>query len=267
MAAMKLVGSIARKMGFDLTKVRSPTGRVVGARVVRLGFEVSPITSFVVRGQKLSFFVADPADLVQQYHARGQLYEAEELEIIRQHFHGGVFVDIGANVGNHLVYALKVLNASSAIAFEPNPSASVILRVNIALNELGDRTTVYVMGLSSSSGRANIQSQQFHNLGSARLVTGAGDLLIEMGDAVLQGPVSFIKIDTEGMEMAVLAGLQTTITNWQPTLFVEVEDVHFTEFKALLAQHHYKIVDYFRRYSGLANYVAAPVSRCSSLSP
>ena len=201
MAAMNLVGTIARKLGFDLTKVRSSTGRVVGARMVRMGFEESPIATFVLQGQTLSFFVADPADLVQQCHARGQLYEAEELEMIRRHFHGGVFVDIGANVGNHLVYALKVLNASSAVAFEPNPTANAILRVNIALNELGDKTTVHAIGLSSTQGRASLQSQQFHNLGSARLVTGTGDLVVQRGDAVLEGPVSFIKIDTEGMEM------------------------------------------------------------------
>lgn len=257
---MNLVGTIARRLGFDLTKVRSSTGKVVGARIVRHGFEQSPISTFDVDSQTLSFFVADPADLVQQCHARGHLYEIEELAIIKKHFGGGVFVDIGANVGNHLIYALKILGASNAIAFEPNPAANAILRVNIALNDLGNKTMVHTIGLSSSKGCAHVEFQQVHNLGSARLATGGGSLAIDRGDAILNEPVNFIKIDTEGMELEVLAGLHQTITSCQPVLFVEVEDIHLSAFQALLGEHRYEIVEHFRRYPGLANYIAAPIS-------
>ena len=260
MKIMNLVGTIARRLGFDLTKVRSATGKVVGARLVRVGFDQSPISTFGVDGQILSFFVADPADLVQQCHAKSHLYEIEELEIIKKHFRGGVFVDVGANVGNHLVYALKILGASNAIAFEPNPSANAILRVNIALNDLANKTTVHAIGLSSSKGCASVEFQQVHNLGSARLATGTGSLVVERGDAILNEPINFIKIDTEGMELEVLAGLHQTITRCRPVLFVEVEDIHLSGFEALLTEHQYEIIEHFRRYPGLANYVATPMS-------
>lgn len=254
-------GWIARKLGFDATRIHDSNGRFVGFRIVRQDFEDSPISTFDVEGKTLSFLIADPADLIQQYHARGYLYEIEELEIIGRHFRGGVFVDIGANVGNHLVYALKILNASNVIAFEPNPTANAVLRVNIALNDLGNRTVVHAIGLSSSEGCANVEFQQVHNLGSARLATGSGNLILKRGDTLLDGPVNFIKIDTEGMEMEVLAGLHNTIMNYQPTLFVEVEDIHLPAFEQFLAERDYSIVEQFRRYPGLANHVAEPLSR------
>jgi Met-10+ like-protein len=59
---------------------------------------------------------------------KGVFYEREELEIIATHFKGGTFVDIGANVGNHSIFAAKFLGASKVIAFEPNPTAYVIFK-------------------------------------------------------------------------------------------------------------------------------------------
>jgi hypothetical protein len=52
-------------------------------------------------GNNLRFFVRNRRDLVQAHHFNGEFYEAEELQIIQKYFKdGGVFVDIGANVGS-----------------------------------------------------------------------------------------------------------------------------------------------------------------------
>ena len=37
-------------------------------------------------------------DDIQIYHKRGDFYESDELKLIGAHFHGGTFVDVGANV-------------------------------------------------------------------------------------------------------------------------------------------------------------------------
>jgi len=62
--------------------------------------------------------------------------EGAELALIKRHLvGGGVFVDIGSNIG---YYALNValMNAGKVIAIEPNPPVLARLRDNIALNDL-----------------------------------------------------------------------------------------------------------------------------------
>jgi hypothetical protein len=43
----------------------------------------------------------------------------------------GIFVDIGANVGNHTIFASKILNATKGIPFELHQDALAILAANI----------------------------------------------------------------------------------------------------------------------------------------
>ena len=92
------------------------------------------VSTFNANGQQVSMFVVNEWDYIQAHHLKGRFYEQEELELIGRHFKGGVFVDVGANIGNHTIYALKFLGATKVIAFEPNPAAARILKVNLALN-------------------------------------------------------------------------------------------------------------------------------------
>jgi hypothetical protein len=66
------------------------------------GFPVTKRIEDVIR------IVRNRRDLVQAHHFSGEFYEAEELQIIQKYFKaGGIFVNIGANVGNHTVFAQK----------------------------------------------------------------------------------------------------------------------------------------------------------------
>src|SRR5215471_19198125 len=53
-----------------------------------------------------------------------------------------VFVDVGANIGTHTVYALRTGRVGRAVAFEPEPKNARLLRMNIETNGLADRITV-----------------------------------------------------------------------------------------------------------------------------
>lgn len=101
-----------------------------------------------VQNEPIYFFVAHEHEEIQKEHAQRVFYEREELEIIATHFKGGTFVDIGANVGNHSIFAAKFLGASKVIAFEPSPTAYVIFKCNIALNDLESRIVHHAVGLS-----------------------------------------------------------------------------------------------------------------------
>jgi hypothetical protein len=75
-------------------------------------------------GTNLRFFVRNRRDLIQVHHFDGGFYEEEELDIIRKYFNGGIFVDIGANVGNHTIFVAKMLNSRKVIPFGLNPKPS-----------------------------------------------------------------------------------------------------------------------------------------------
>ncbi len=261
------IKALLSRVGLNVGRISSPASSFAGL-YLRWAEDPAGTTRGIVvdtriDGQEISFFVTDTFDEVQRHHVSGRFYEEEELAIIGKHFRGGVFVDVGANVGNHTIYALKFLDAAKAIAFEPNPPAHRVLRLNIAINNLQDRVVVHEVGLSDQPGRASFEIPR-HNLGATRLVpqSGQGQLELVRGDRILASEaVDFLKIDAEGLEMQVLAGLGETIAKSRPTMFVEVEDANVPAFQAFCASVDYKTVATYRRYEVNCNFLVVPSER------
>ena len=203
------------------------------------------IVSARIRGQDVSFFVADATDLIQKEHYNGKFYESEELKIISDFFpSGGIFVDIGANVGNHAVFVAQFLSPLKVIVIEPNPAAFEILKANIALNHLSVVDASYLgIGLSNTSARA-VAMTQAGNLGGThlRFSEEPGGLRVVPGDALLFGHrIDFLKIDVEGMEIEVLEGLKRTIAKQRPRIFIEVDNSNVGKFFEWTTINNYHI--------------------------
>jgi FkbM family methyltransferase len=201
--------------------------------------------------------VTDEADLIQQYHSRGEFYEQEELDMIENYFDGGVFIDIGTNVGNHAIYAALFLPVTRIICIEPNPGAIAVLRANIQLNMLEICDTRYLgIGLSDFPGSASLHQLEHHNAGRTQLIEGSGSIRLAAGDDLFQVEhPSFLKIDVEGLEVKVLNGLERLIQRCSPRIFIEVDNENILEFNEWLARNSYKVVDQFRRYAQNINFV------------
>ena len=165
--------------------------------------------------------------------ARG-LYERDYLELVRDVVLAGeeckqqVAIDVGANIGNHALFFSDIF--ARVIAFEPNPLARELLRLNVSLNEVSN-VEIRSEGLSDHSTTASLTFQP-SNLGAARLskasVDGSGprrQVPIELatGDEIVDHsePVGFIKVDVEGVEEAVLRGLRHTIQTHMPVIMLE----------------------------------------------
>jgi FkbM family methyltransferase len=215
----------------------------------------------VIWGEPVFFTILNPRDVIQRHHLRGEFYEPEELEIIRQHCPpGAVFCDIGANIGNHALFVLKFLRPARVLVFEPNPEAIALLTSNLELNGVIDRCDTSRLGVGLSDVESTGMGLVTHdrNLGAARMVEtdGDGGLTVRTGDALLAGIVpTFLKIDVEGMEMQVLAGLAKTITTHRPTIFIEVDRVNDAAFKAWVATSGYAIRATFKRYRTNENFL------------
>jgi len=159
-------------------------------------------------------------------------YEPAYVAFIRDHLASkqGIFLDVGANVGN---YSLALADYfASTLAFEPNPAVFATLKANCERNpELDIQPLQY--GLSSSSATLEFYPAQGDNSGESSLERPSDDVAsiqidVRPGDQFVtaQTPVSAIKIDVEGHELAVLEGLATALARDRPSIFMEWHTEH-----------------------------------------
>ncbi len=230
-------------------------GRPVESHKLRL-------TTARIQGQRVIFATDMKNDPIQRNHRRGQFYEHKELRALADLFpKGGTFVDIGANVGNHGLYAALFLGAGRVIPFEPNPRAFRLLVQNVLLNGLEDVFDLSRLGVGLSDRAAGgyAMEDRTRNLGGARMLPGEGTLAVHPGDALLADETpAMIKIDVEGMEMPVLAGLSDTIARHRPVLLVEVDNENEEAFMAWADRAGYDVAHTVQRYRLNKNHLLTP---------
>ena len=221
------------------------------------------ICEFGFRKRGFRFFVTNIADTIQNRHFNGGFYEPEELSIIEAHLApGGVFLDLGANVGNHAIYVAKFCQQQAVILIEPNPEALRHLRTNLLLNQLDLDVSHLGLGLSDATGQAEL-AWDVNNLGGARMTTSpAGPIKLVTGDSLFADRhIDFMKIDIEGHEIRALEGLEQTIAASRPKIFVEVDNDNRPAFEAWREAHDYTTVKTFRRYQINENVLIVPAEK------
>ena len=202
------------------------------------------------------FFVVNESDIIQKQHLQGRFYEIEELDIIKEYFKKNtIFLDIGANVGNHAVYVAKFLCAREVMAVEPNPEALAILEINTLLNGMSSIIKILNFGISDETAVAAAVTQP-DNLGGTELKLGAGDIVVKNGDEAFPDlSPSFVKIDVEGMEMKVLAGLRALIGRCRPDIFIEVHVNQQPDFSRWCKENSYQVARSYKRYRWNENFL------------
>lgn len=215
-----------------------------------------------IGGQPIFFLITKWRDAIQKSHRTGRFYEEPELQVLLRYCpKDAVYCDIGANIGNHTLYALKFMGVSKAILFEPNPTAIDILLGNLSLNGVLEKcdTSFLGMGLSDVEDEGFGVNARERNLGAAVLVQGSGQIRLARGDRLLNGQkVDLVKIDVEGMEMEVLRGLKGVIEDSRPTIFVEVRRETIPEFEEWLTDVGYEIRETTTRNRVYSNFIILP---------
>lgn len=153
----------------------------------------------------------------------------------------GVFLDIGANRGLYTVLARTTYGFQEVHAFEPNPAVCTILEKNIALNNIQDHVTVHPIGLGEEEVMVGFAVDEMH-LGGGRVAKHNGATLtvsVKPLDMVLDARtstrISFIKIDTEGYEFDVLAGMSRILADMPNTSCIMVESEEPERVATILA--------------------------------
>jgi FkbM family methyltransferase len=191
------------------------------------------------------------SDLIQRAILRSHVFfEADLLASIRRLgivTETSTVCDVGANIGNHVVYFGSVLGAARVLAFEPQAAIHAILKTNIALNGLQARVSTYDCLVGAASGSGAMESFDFRNTGAASFKTDeAGNVPMVALDDVLSADevdsLDLIKIDVEGMQDEVLEGAVRIIRARRPAIWVEIlqKDLNRSKAGLFLSQFGYR---------------------------
>jgi FkbM family methyltransferase len=159
-------------------------------------------------------------------------YNIEELDFLRAHTpDGGVFVDVGANVGTYAMPLARHVGAGgTVIAVEPHPVTHARLAFNRGASDF-KQVLLIAAAAGPSDGELMIETDG-DNLGASHIVSGdrAGNAIKVpslrlqriLGDAGV-GHVDALKIDVEGFEDRVLIGFfrETSTSLWPRAVVIE----------------------------------------------
>jgi FkbM family methyltransferase len=129
----------------------------------------------------------------------------------------GLVFDVGANQGITSLFYARHFSSAMVLAVEPHPfNAAQILR-NARANLAGN-LGVIPCAVSAEPGEVFISDHS-----NSSVVAGGGISVPAVRlDALRSGPVRFLKIDVEGLELEVLRGAASLIQSDRPALDVEV---------------------------------------------
>jgi FkbM family methyltransferase len=140
---------------------------------------------------------------------------------------GDWVIDVGANVGHYTARLSELVGAEGrVVAFEPIPETFAILASNARLfahqnvtlinAAMSDRCDVVRMDMPlHESGLDNFYQARISSVGSIAV------LATPLNDWRLDHRISLVKIDAEGHEESVLAGMIQMVTRDRPTLIIE----------------------------------------------
>ncbi|MGJ0507555.1 MAG: FkbM family methyltransferase [Methylocystis sp.] len=142
-----------------------------------------------------------------------------------------VILDVGANIGTHSLAFSK--NFQHVHSFEPNPAVCAQFKRNVFINK-ATNITLHEFGLGSVSEDMPFFSIDKANYGLGTFLASdqydlplqqIGTLRVENGDAFVASAgisqIDAIKIDVQGLEPEVLAGLSQSIRRYRPIIWFE----------------------------------------------
>ena len=209
------------------------------------------VVSFIHEGQEVRLMLSDTDEhLSGIIRSHKNFYELQMLDDIRKRVPPlGVFVDCGANIGNHAVYFGVICEASKVYAFEPTGGTYNILLKNISLNKLESTIVGYNIALGKENTNGSLIVQDARNLGTSKIqecpegdivIRKLDDIVFADNDSGFEG-IDLIKIDVEGMELDVLQGAKKVLNKFLPMLYVEIQtDDKFRAIVDFLSPYGYE---------------------------
>lgn len=140
---------------------------------------------------------------------------------------GDLVVDVGAHVGTWTLLLASLVGAhGQVVAFEPYGPSAARARAAVLAAGLGDRARIVEAAVSDRPGRAALYAGADSMLRSLVLGTHAADTATDVEVTTLDElglhAVRFLKVDTEGLELAVLRGGRALLARCDPAILIEL---------------------------------------------
>ena len=193
-------------------------------------------------------------DGIQKYIFRHKrFFEASILAYVKENYlHPSmVYLDCGANIGNHTIFFSLIAKAQKVYAFEGLKDTYTILEKNIQLNHL-EHVEAYNYVLGAHEGYAEVASYHEENIGGTSFSETSESTskikMIKIDDFNIKEKVDFIKMDVEGFEKNVLKGMEQLLKKDRPILMIEIFNENYAEVSALLNSYGYYLAEKISQY-------------------
>ena len=175
-------------------------------------------------------------------------YEPKNVEAIQKTVkEDDVVYDVGAHVGYFSVLMGDIVGSGGkVIAFEPRGLNLGYLQRHVSVNNC-DNIKIVSKAVGDHSGHAKLETRTGSGTGYIS-DTGDEDVEITSIDELVESgalpPPTFLKIDVEGGEMAVLRGAKSVIKRQRPRMILATHgDAIDAECRALLKEWNYDMQD------------------------
>lgn len=192
-----------------------------------VAFRPFPGQSFSITGSE------SDAGIVGELERTGGFYQRDLAALLHGRLaEDAVVADIGAHIGVVTVLLAGLCPKGHVYAFEPTPENHAHLTANIAANHL-ENVTAERLAVFDTDGEVSVEYDAIYPGGShvggggvaapsVRFDTWAARVGLERLDLV--------KLDVEGVELAVLDGAADTLRRFRPILVVECNPVALRRF-------------------------------------
>lgn len=180
------------------------------------------IHEFNRSGRRISMECDDT--VLAECYARSEFYEHHLLDFMERRIkHGGTWIDVGANIGNHSVFFAAYCGAK-VVAFEPVAENFGMLERNMRANGLDAGHLLLAAGAGDAAGSMSYDPPKPGKRWSQVEMSkdGSRTAPIVTIDSLGLDDVRVIKLDCEGMEPESVIGAAETIKRCRPELFIEI---------------------------------------------
>lgn len=233
----RLPSSVFSSIYYIWTNIISPLFNIV-LKIKLLRFRKEIFKTVMHDGQVFKILISPKNGTVDSEIYLHGVYEPYFLSIIKKELkEGDTFVDVGANIGQHSLFASQVVGgAGLVISFEPLPKIYEQFKASIGENKKNNKcNNVNVYNLGCGEKEEEVTIFMADNVGASSIVDSnrGGEkvnIKIVRADSIIEKldrKVDFIKIDVEGYEYEALLGLNNTLETQNPKILIEYSPYYY----------------------------------------
>ena len=151
--------------------------------------------------------------LFSRAYFRYKRFEDPHAGLIRAHpelFRGGNVIDVGANIGYTAVLFARVIDEQFKVfALEPEEENFERLERNLTRYRVADRVVALRAAAGATTGSVGLRINPDHHGDHQVDPSGSSTPLVAVDE--MPDPIRFVKIDVQGYEPAVLAGMSKVL--------------------------------------------------------